>query len=95
MSQNQVPRAVMTTMADRQFPIMDARGSPGGAIPWSLIAPHELQAIRNHDQTLERLAQRGGLVWSEAYAVLIDSPWRDINPHRARSEVLQMVASQR
>lgn len=31
------------------------------AVPWDFIAPHEAQAQRNHDQSLERLAQRGGL----------------------------------
>jgi hypothetical protein len=30
-------------------------------IPWERIAPHEAQALHNHDQTLERLAERGGL----------------------------------
>ncbi len=39
-------------------------------IPWGLIAPHEKQAVKNHSQTLERLAQRGGLGWVEALAVL-------------------------
>lgn len=42
-------------------------------IPYEIIKSHENQAIKNHGQTLERLAQRGGLSWSEAYAVLIDS----------------------
>ena len=40
------------------------------SIPWEMIAPHEAQAKHNHDQTLERLAQRGGLSAYEAVAVL-------------------------
>lgn len=40
------------------------------SIPWDMIAPHEKQALVNHDQTLERLAQRGGLEAVEAMKVL-------------------------
>jgi hypothetical protein len=40
------------------------------AIPWTLIAPHEKQAKRNHRLGLEELAQRGGLDASEALAVI-------------------------
>ena len=39
-------------------------------IPWRLIEPGRDQALRNHDQTLEKLAQRGGLCPEEIYAVL-------------------------
>lgn len=49
----------------RQFPIQG-----GQSIPWSLIAPHEAQAQSNHDQSLERLAERGGLDPWEALAVI-------------------------
>lgn len=34
-------------------------------IPWSFIAPYEAQVQRNHGQTLEHLAERGGLDPSE------------------------------
>lgn len=55
----------------RRFPIQD-----GPSIPWWIIAPHEKQAIKNHGgQTLERLAERGGLSPSEALAVLEDRPF--------------------
>lgn len=49
----------------RGFPIMG-----GPSIPWAMIAPHEAQARKNHDQTLERLAQRGGLSPAEALCVM-------------------------
>lgn len=42
-------------------------------IPYEIIKSHEDQAIKNHGQTLERLTQRGGLSWSEVYAVLTDN----------------------
>lgn len=44
-------------------------------IPWALIAPHERQAQSNHSQTLERLAQRGGLCPNEATRIIQDRPW--------------------
>lgn len=56
----------------RMFPI---RGAP--AIPWSVIAPCERQAGLNHGQTLERLAERGGLGPREAYAVLTGKRFRE------------------
>jgi len=54
----------------RRFPI---QGGP--SIPWRIIAPHEAQAETNHDQSLERLAQRGGLSPAEAHFVLADRKW--------------------
>ena len=39
-------------------------------IPWAMIAPHEAQAQSNHGQSLERLAQRGGLAASEAIDII-------------------------
>jgi hypothetical protein len=40
------------------------------AIPWDLIAPFEAQALINHDQSLQRLAERGGLSPDEMLAVM-------------------------
>jgi hypothetical protein len=31
------------------------------SVPWAFIEPGRAQALSNHDQTLERLAERGGL----------------------------------
>jgi hypothetical protein len=47
-------------------------------VPWSLVEPHERQAKRNHDQSLETLASRGGLCPLELCAVLADKPYRDV-----------------
>jgi hypothetical protein len=52
------------------FPIMD--GHQVHCIPWDIIARCEKRAIRNHDQTLKRLAERGGLCAAEALLVLTD-----------------------
>ena len=48
------------------------------SVPWSVVAPHEAQAKRNHDQTLERLAERGGLSPEEMWGVCNDRPLRDV-----------------
>ena len=52
----------------KEFPIMKNKGKE--YIPYDVIKPHEEQALKNHcGQTLDRLAERGGLSWAEAYAV--------------------------
>lgn len=54
------------------FPIL---GDPiVRAVPWAALTPHEARARRNHDQTLNQLAQRGGLSVVEAVLVLRDKP---------------------
>jgi hypothetical protein len=52
-------------------------------VPWQLLAPHESQALRNHSQTLKRLAERGGLAPCEAVAILEDRPWRPMTLQQA------------
>lgn len=47
-------------------------------VPWAMLAPHEKQALHNHDQTLKRLAERGGLSPCEMLAVLENRPWRQM-----------------
>ena len=62
-------------MDELVFPIMKGKYLKG--IPWSMIAPHEVQAKRNHSmQNLEELARRGGLSPCEAVAVLEGRSWR-------------------
>ena len=46
------------------------------ALPWSLMEPHAEQALRNHSQSLQTLARRGGLSITEAYCVLKDTDYR-------------------
>ena len=59
-------------MSERQFPIQvcDTRRHTHAVraprrIPWGIVEPGREQAMRNHDQTLERLAERGGLTPGE------------------------------
>ncbi len=54
-------------MSERKmFPIMDG----GPSVPWEVLEPHESQALKNHNQTLQRLAERGGLDAGEAWCVV-------------------------
>lgn len=62
--QAQIPR--------NRFPV---QGGP--SVPWEFVAPHERQAIVNHEQTLRRLAQRGGLSPKELWCVVHSKRWRD------------------
>lgn len=55
---------------NRRFPIQD-----GPSIPWVVIQPHEAQAKKNHGQTLEELAKRGGLGRAELYCVMMGQEW--------------------
>lgn len=50
----------------RQFPVISSRQrGPREAVPWSVMEIVRQDADREHSQTLERLAERGGLDWSE------------------------------
>lgn len=59
----------------RRFPIIRGQSRLAQAIrdtwprtvPWSFVEQFRAQAERNHDQTLERLAERGGLAPDELW----------------------------
>jgi hypothetical protein len=57
------------------FPVLEAPDGCPKSVPWALLAPHEAQAKRNHDQTLERLAQRGGLAAQEMVDIIAGNGW--------------------
>lgn len=79
---------------DKVFPVLNIAFEPCHppvTIPWSVVAPHEPQAILNHGHTLERLAERGGLTWVELLAVLTNSPYKAIHTDVARECVLLRV----
>jgi hypothetical protein len=64
------------------------------AVPWDMLAPHQAQAIKNHSQTLERLAQRGGLDASEAMAIIdgVDVFSRRVNEIEDQRRLSQLLA---
>lgn len=59
----------------KPYPILGSR--PRQYIPRGLLMIHEGQAWKNHGQSLDQLAQRGGLGWSEALAIIEGKNWRD------------------
>lgn len=56
-------------------------------LPWAMLEPHAAQAERNHSQTLERLAERGGLSACEALAVLEDRPFQKMKQSEANARL--------
>lgn len=44
-------------------------------VPFAMIKEHETQCLANHNQTPERLKERGGLTWAEMWAVVHDIPY--------------------
>jgi hypothetical protein len=61
------------------------------AVPWPLIAPHDAQAVKNHGQTLRRLAERGGLAPYEMCAVLEDRRWGLMGDDVAEARLTELV----
>jgi hypothetical protein len=81
----------------RRFPVL--KGPSGDkrryahwpdTIPWHLLDPHEAQALKNHSQTLRRLAERGGLSPDEILAVLEDREWHQVDPDEAMKAVMRL-----
>lgn len=61
------------------FPILQSARKhlptlPSG-VPWEFVAQFEKQAQSNHSQTLNRLAERGGLSWMELADVVEGKRW--------------------
>ncbi len=68
----------------RRFPIHHDDRAQLDSVPWDLVAAHERQAARNHGgQSLERLAERGGLGLIELAFVLLDRPYMAASPPKA------------
>lgn len=76
----------------RVMPIMG--GTFLKTIPWGIIETHERQALKNHGQTLKRLAQRGGLGADEALAIILGTDWFSMTVNerkQAESELESLV----
>jgi hypothetical protein len=73
----------------KTFPILSwsIRNLPDSpkSVPWSFMEGHAEQAMENHSQTLERLAERGGLSPLEMYLVVSNKSWseRDFETNEA------------
>lgn len=60
-------------------------------LPWDIIAPHAERAFRNHGQSLELLASRGGLSPCEAVAILEDRAWHRMDQTAAIERLAELV----
>jgi hypothetical protein len=73
-----LPRGPRLVTDDRRFPVLRSGGGAGliASVPWLLVQRHEAQAVANHGgQSLEVLAQRGGLDPVELWCVVNDRAW--------------------
>lgn len=82
-------RIRIALMEDRRFPIL-APGRGHNSVPFGFVEQCRAQAMINHSQTLERLAERGGLSWAELYMCLTKQRWsgRYLNENAAQAAVL-------
>lgn len=76
---------------EKQFRVMDPPKGCPGQIPWWIVAQHEPQALKNHDQTLERLNQRGGASADEIMAILENRRWHRMDPQEAGDQLAKFV----
>jgi len=66
-------------VADKWFQVMVPEKTTGcpTQIPWEILVPFAGNAVKNHDQTLERLNSRGGLSPTEVYCVMTGLTFRE------------------
>lgn len=77
---------------ENKFPILGSE--PKEYIPLDIVKSHEKQALRNHGQSLQRLAERGGLGWIEMLCVLEDREYdfrTKLTEEIAKIKVLEIV----
>lgn len=70
------------------FPVL--HGTPYRAISFAAVALHRARIEDNHDQTLERLKERGGLDWFELWCGFTDRPLFPGTMETARMKIEDM-----
>ncbi len=60
-------------------------------VPYRMLALHEPQAWRNHNQTIQRLNDRGGLSPCEMVAILNDRAWHHMTDEDAVAQLLTFM----
>jgi hypothetical protein len=63
-------RDALLSKRHRRFRLQD-----GPSVLWSVIEPHDSQCVKNHSQSLEEIAARGGLGAGEFWFVMNDQKW--------------------
>lgn len=79
------------------FPIL-SRGRNVGTVPLAYVVNFRRQIERNHNQTIERLAERGGLSWMELYVAIMgvrgqSKDFTEDNGRRAELWILRNIAA--
>lgn len=69
-------------MSERTFPIHEWKrsGALPAAVPWAVVEPWRKRADRNHGQSLETLAARGGMCSQELWCAAHDKSLREMPP---------------
>ena len=66
-------------------------------VSFDLVKRHEAQAMKNHSQSVERLAERGGLSWLELLLVLTDmslyGEYADRFKGKTEGEIFRVVSN--
>lgn len=87
----------VSDIAARQFPILQAGRGPREFVPWDFVDRRSIrkQAEKNcAGQTLERIAERGGLSWRELLAALFGyHPTEVAKDYDHRGHILKMVSA--
>lgn len=76
----------------RIFPLIS--DDPPYSIPWEMIEPHRMQAAKNHSQSIETLAKRGGLSFCELLATIEGRdliPWITMTEEESRLRVIEKI----
>lgn len=81
------------TMSIENMPVM--RGVKIKSIPMDLLKPFEPQAVRNHSQSLQRLAERGGMCPTEILGIIRGLRWIELKVRPDdEAELIKWVESQ-
>ena len=62
----------------RRYPVHSSDRRQLESVPWAMLEEHAYQVESNHGQTLERLAERGGLGLTEIVAAVEGKRLRDV-----------------
>lgn len=85
-------------MSGKMFPVLEhdyarePKYTGPREVPWAFIEEHEAQCKRNHDQTVQRLAERGGLGVDEMCAVVEDRRWHRMLREEATARLVELLA---
>lgn len=81
-------------MTPEEFPVINHKEQwPGcpASVPWGLLAPHEKQALRNHNQTLTRLAERGGCSPCELVALIEERRHQRMTKEASARRLIELI----